>query len=124
MLSYVLAFASDERSLASKNKGPQCHAAKNDIGHDRLPAADSAPAYFDFSERWPDAYKYFKIEVSAAYGGDEIQMSEFRFLTDEQFAAIRAEYVDSLNKMKREVDVKAGDISTAGLGLSTRKSLL
>ena len=117
---YGANFDSDEEATRDANGWVKID-AKNDIGHDRLPAADSAPAYFDFSERWPDAYKYFKIEVSAAYGGDEIQMSEFRFLTDEQFAAIRAEYVDSLNKMKREVDAKVGGISSAVLDIVNEK---
>ena len=71
---------------------------KTDIGQDLLPAANFAPAYFTFSETWPAGYKYFKIEVESAYDGGSIQMSEFKMLTDEEFAAYRQEYVDSLTK--------------------------
>ena len=73
---------------------------KTDIGQDRLPGANFAPAYFNFSEEWTKSYKYFKIEVEAAYNnGGSIQMSEFKMLTDEQYEEIRQEYVDSLVKV-------------------------
>ena len=72
---------------------------KTDIGQDLLPAANFAPAYFTFSETWPAGYKYFKIEVEAAFNGTAIQMSEFKMLSEEAFAAIRQEYVDSLQKV-------------------------
>ena len=73
--------------------------AKSDIGKDRLPADNFAPAYFNISEEWKSNYKYFKIEVEAASDGGSIQMSEFKFLSDEEFTAIRQEYVDSLTKV-------------------------
>ena len=73
---------------------------KTDIGQDRLPGANFAPAYFNFSEEWTKSYKYFKIEVEAAYNnGGSIQMSEFKMLTDDQYEEIRQEYVDSLVKV-------------------------
>ncbi|MBR4129704.1 MAG: hypothetical protein IKU02_02135 [Bacteroidaceae bacterium] len=74
---------------------------KTDIGQDQLPAANFAPAYFNFSETW-SGYKYFKIEVEAAYGGGAgtlMQMAEFKMLSDEEYTAIRQEYVDSLTKV-------------------------
>ena len=70
---------------------------KTDIGQDRLPAANYAPAYFNFTN--PKGYKYFKIEVEAAYSGDAIQMSEFKFLSDEEYATICQEYADSVQKI-------------------------
>ncbi len=73
--------------------------AKSDIGKDRLPADNFAPAYFNISEKWESNYKYFKIEVESAFDGGSIQMSEFKFLPDEEFTAIRQEYVDSLTKV-------------------------
>ena len=74
---------------------------KTNIDQDQLPAANFAPAYFNFSETW-SGYKYFKIEVEAAYGGGAgtlMQMAEFKMLSDEEYAAIRQEYVDSLQKV-------------------------
>ena len=76
---------------------------KTDIGQDLLPAANFAPAYFTFSETWPAGYKYFKIEVESAFNGTAIQMSEFKMLSEEAFAAIRQEYVDSLQKVGAEL---------------------
>ncbi len=72
---------------------------KTDIGQDRLPADNFAPAFFNFSENSTSKYKYFKIEVESAYDGGSIQMSEFKMLTDEEFAAYRQEYTDSLTKV-------------------------
>ena len=71
---------------------------KTDIGQDRLPAANFAPAYFNFSEEWP-GYKYFKIEVETCYSGTLQQMAEFKFLSDDEFAAIRQGYVTELTNM-------------------------
>ena len=72
---------------------------KTDIGQDQLPAANYEPVFFNFSEEWPKSYKFFKIEVEAAYDGGSIQMSEFKMLSDEDYAAVRQEYVDSLTKV-------------------------
>ncbi|MBO7068165.1 MAG: hypothetical protein J6W52_05745 [Bacteroidaceae bacterium] len=72
---------------------------KTDIGQDQLPAANSAPAYFNFSEEWPKDYKFFKIEVESCYSGTLQQMTEFKMLSDNEYAAIRQEYVDSLTKV-------------------------
>ena len=71
---------------------------KDNIGQDRLPAANFAPAYFNFSEAW-SGYKFFKIEVETAYNGTLMQMAEFKMLSDDEFAAIRQEYVDSLTEI-------------------------
>ena len=77
--------------------------SKEDVGQDQLPGENFAPAYFTFSEEWPSNYKYFKIEVETAYnGGGSIQMSEFKMFTEEQFAAERQEYVDSLGRLKEQ----------------------
>ena len=72
---------------------------KENIGNDRLPAANFAPAYFSISKEWEQGYKYFMIEVEAAADGGSIQMSEFKFLSDEEYTTIRQEYVDSLTKV-------------------------
>ncbi|MBR5394728.1 MAG: hypothetical protein IK144_06540 [Bacteroidaceae bacterium] len=77
---------------------------KENIGQDQLPGDNFAPAFFSFSEEWTKEYKYFKIEVSAAYNnGGNIQMSEFRMLTDEEWQAARQEYVDALTAQKKEM---------------------
>ncbi len=70
---------------------------KTNIGQDQLPAANTAPAYFSFTN--PKSYKYFKIEVESAYSGDAIQMAEFKLLTDEDYAAIRGEYASTLQNL-------------------------
>lgn len=70
---------------------------KTDIGQDRLPAANFAPAYFSFTN--PKSFKYYKIEVEAPYSGDAIQMSEFKLLSDEAYAEIRQGFVTELTNM-------------------------
>ena len=72
--------------------------SKEDIGQDQLPPANFAPAFFSFSEEW-SKYKYFKIEVEAAYDGGNIQMSEFKMYSDEEWKAVCKEYADSLNNL-------------------------
>ena len=67
---------------------------KTDIGQDRLPADNFTYAFFNFTN--PKSFKYYKIEVEAPCGGDAIQMSEFKMLTDEDYAALRGVYVASL----------------------------
>ena len=71
---------------------------KTDIGQDQLPAANFAPAFFSLSEGVTTKYKYFKIEVEAAFDGGSIQMSEFKFLSDEEYAEKRQEYVNALTE--------------------------
>ena len=71
---------------------------KSDIGQDQLPPANFAPAFFSFSEEW-SKYKYFKIEVEAAYDGGNIQMSEFKMYSDEEWKLVCQEYADSLNRL-------------------------
>jgi hypothetical protein len=75
---------------------------KSDVGQDQLPAANFAPAFFTFSEETAK-YKYYKIEVEAAYEGDAIQMSEFTMYTDEMWKAVCEVYVDSLVRLEAEV---------------------
>jgi hypothetical protein len=79
--------------------------SKEDIGQDLLPGENFAPAYFDVEGDFTadEGFKYIKIEVSEAYDGNSIQMSEFKFLTSGEWKPIRQEYVDSLNKLKEEV---------------------
>jgi len=78
--------------------------SKEDIGQDQLPGANFAPAFFGFSEEWAKAYKYFKIEVEAAYNnGGSIQMSEFKMFTEEDWKAVCQEYADSLVRLEAEV---------------------
>ena len=78
---------------------------KSDVGQDQLPAANFAPAYFTFSDyETTTKYKYFKIEVEAAYNdGGSIQMSEFRMFTEEDWKAVCKEYEDSLVRLETEV---------------------
>ena len=78
---------------------------KSDIGQDQLPGANFAPAYFTFSDyETTTKYKYFKIEVEAAYnGGGSIQMSEYKMFTDEDWKAVCKEYADSLVRFQEKV---------------------
>jgi len=74
--------------------------SKENIGQDVLPGDNFTPAYFTVDGDWDeDGFNYFKIEVSDAYDGGSIQMSEFRFLDNSEWKAARQEYVDSLTTL-------------------------
>ena len=101
--------------------------SKENIGQDQLPPANFAPAYFSFSEEW-SKYKYFRIEVEAAFDGNSIQMSEFKMYSDEEWKAVCQEYADSLERLKTEVlgdmillDPVATDVANAIKAVSEAK---
>ena len=70
---------------------------KTNIGQDRLPADNFAPAYFSFTN--PKSFKYYKIEVEEAYSGTLMQMSDFKLMSDEDYAEIRQLLVTVLTNM-------------------------
>ena len=82
---------------------------KTDIDQDRLPAENFAPAYFNFTN--PKGYKYFKIELESCYSGTLQQMSEFKMLTDDDYAVIRQGYVDSLQNVALAMLAQYQDVS-------------
>ena len=75
---------------------------REDIGQDRLPAKNFFTVPFGFSEGVEEEYKYFKVEVSAAYSGSDIQMTELEFGTQEEFDEIKDQYTDSLSNFNVE----------------------
>ena len=78
---------------------------RDSIGQDRLPAKNFFTVPFGFSEGVDEEYKYFKIEISKAQSGGDIQMTEFEFGTEDEFEDIKDEYEDSLSTF--DVDVVA-----------------
>ena len=72
--------------------------SKEGVGQDRLPAANYTTAYFGFSEGNQTPYKYYKIVVTEAYSGSTIQMAEFLFGDEDDFAAIKDEYSAAARK--------------------------
>ena len=69
---------------------------RENIGQDLLPARNQYPAPFSFSEGVSEPYYYFMIEVAEAYEGRAIQMSELLLGTEDEFNAIKQEYLDEL----------------------------
>ena len=55
---------------------------RENIDQHQLPAANHATASFNFNKTWATGYNYYKIEVSEAYDGTMIQMSEFKLFND------------------------------------------
>ena len=80
---------------------------KDNIGQDLLPAANFAPAYFNFSETW-SGYTHFKIELESCYNGTLQQMAEFKMLSDEAYAAERQAMIDELTTAATTVLAGAG----------------
>ena len=81
---------------------------REDIGQDRLPAANIYTVPFGFTEGVNEEYKYFKVVVTAAYSGTSIQMTELEFGTEDELEAIRDEYLAEIESMSIE-DVIAAD---------------
>lgn len=65
---------------------------KEGIGQDRLPAANFTTCHFGFSEGNQTPYKYYKVVVTAGYGGGSIQMSELLFGDENAFETIKESY--------------------------------
>ena len=65
---------------------------KEGIGQDRLPAANFTTCHFGFSEGNQTPYKYYKVVVTAGYGGGSIQMSELLFGDENSFQTIKESY--------------------------------
>ena len=74
-----------------------------EIGPDRLPAKNFETTYFGFTEGISEAYQYFRVEVSSAYSGTLIQMTELRFLEEDQFMDIRFDYADLVDEFSADV---------------------
>ena len=79
--------------------------SRENVLHDRLPAANFTKAHFGFSEGVDKAYKYFRVEITRPYQDNEIQMTELSFGTEEDFDQLRFEYVDAANSF--DIDVHA-----------------
>ena len=70
---------------------------KEDIGQDRLHAVNAQPSYFGFSEEQGE-YLYYKVVVTKAYKGSQIQMNELYFGTPEEFEALKDQYTVAANE--------------------------
>ena len=66
--------------------------AKENIGQDRLHPVNAEPSYFGFSTETTEKYTYYKIVVTKAYSGSQIQMNELHFGTADEFEEIKDEY--------------------------------
>ncbi len=66
--------------------------SKENVGQDRLHPVNAQPSYFGFSTETTEEYIYYKVVVTKAYSGSQIQMNELHFGTEEEFDAIKDEY--------------------------------
>ena len=78
---------------------------RENIGQDRLGAAATAPFYFGFSEGIQAEYRYYKVVVTAAYSGTDIQMSELTFGTQADFETLRDEMASEMAQFAPDDDV-------------------
>ncbi|MCR4920863.1 MAG: hypothetical protein K5945_04040 [Bacteroidaceae bacterium] len=90
-----------------------------EIGQDRLPAADNASAYFGFTEGLPDPYKYFRIEITKSYSGSSIQMTEMSFGSKEEFEEIRSQYAYTVSNFDTDVIADVNLTDQYGAALET-----
>lgn len=77
--------------------------AKEDTGQDRLHPVNAQPSYFGFSTETTEEYTYYKVVVTKAYNGSQIQMNEIYFGTEEEFEAIKAEYTAAAQEFNTDV---------------------
>ncbi len=70
---------------------------KEEVGQDRLHPVDAQPSYFGFSEEQGE-YLYYKVVVTKAYEGSQIQMNELYFGTPEEFEALKDQYTVAANE--------------------------
>lgn len=75
---------------------------RENIGQDRLPAANFFTVPFGFTEGVDEEYKYFKVVVTAAYDGTSIQMTEFEFGTQEEADELMEELRSEVDGMTIE----------------------
>ena len=61
------------------------------VGQDRLPGQSLVHCHFGFTEGAPDSYQYFKLVITEAFKGQDIQMAELIFGTEEDYHAYVAE---------------------------------
>ena len=72
---------------------------KENIGQDRLLPKNNTISYFGFSGEIPEeGYRYYMVEVLAAYNGGAVQMQEMMFCTEDEFDEIRDLYVTELSE--------------------------
>ena len=70
---------------------------RENVGRDLLPAKNGHLAPFGVNGSFDEEYYYFKVEVTAAYTDNSIQMNELTLGTEEEFNATKAEYMAELN---------------------------
>ena len=68
---------------------------RENVGEDLLPNRNCFSAALNFKKGVKEKYSYYKIEIAAS-GGDEQQMSEIYFCTQDEFEEIRKSSVDDL----------------------------
>ena len=101
---YGANFESDDEAVL-ENEGWVLIDHKEDIGQDRLGAANFTPFYFGLSEENTDEYQYFKVVVESANSGDAIQMSELQFGNESDFLDILSDIYENLSA--KDLDIAA-----------------
>ena len=77
--------------------------AKENIGQDRLHPVNAEPSYFGFSTETTEEYMYYKIVVTKAYSGVQVQMNEIYFGTEEEFEEIKDEYTTAAQDFDHDI---------------------
>lgn len=77
--------------------------SKENTGQDRLHAVNCQPSYFGFSSETTQKYVYYKVVVTNAYSGSQIQMNELHFGTEDEFDEIKDEYATKARDFNYDV---------------------
>ena len=76
---------------------------KENIGQDRLHPVNCQPSYFGFSSETTKEYTYYKVVVTKAFKGTQIQMNDLHFGTPEEFDDIKADYLEKAKDFKYDI---------------------
>ena len=77
--------------------------AKENMGQDRLHPVNAEPSFFGFSTETTEEYIYYKVVVTKAYSGVQVQMNELHFGTPEEFEEIKDEYQNAAKEFDTEI---------------------
>lgn len=100
---YAANFESDEAATKDSEEWTLIDQREN-IGQDRLPASGLTECYFGFTEGIPDSYQYFKLVITEAYSGQNIQMAEMTFGTEEDYEVF---VENKMQEMEIDLDIIA-----------------
>ena len=96
---------------------------KENVGQDRLGAANYTEFYFGLSEQNTTPYQYYKVEIDEAYSGTLIQMGELTFGQAAQFPQVRSTFLHEMGEYDLNVVAEKALLDNYQAKLDAMKSI-